>query len=179
MFNVEMLLLILENFIWIVILLTIGWVITIFTKRGLYKFFKIDSITEQIESNEEKTKITLVKLVASIIQYIIWFLIFSILLSNIRGGSFIALLTGFGVTVSFLIRDFVVDVITGIFVLGERQFQVGDVIIVQNQKGTVIEIGMRTTKLLLEDNSTFICANRLVTSVTVFPVYSENEGKGE
>ncbi|GBU10665.1 hypothetical protein AwErysi_02810 [Erysipelotrichaceae bacterium] len=150
------------------VLLCSGWVVTTVIRRSFYKFFKINKIVDGNLAHEDKTKVTFIKLGVNIIQYAIWFIIISILVSTLS-SSIITIATGFGVTAGFLVRDFVVDVITGAFVVGERQFRVGDVIEVGMQKGTVVEIGMRTTKILLDEGRLYICANRLLTAVIVYP----------
>ncbi|MGL5042123.1 MAG: mechanosensitive ion channel family protein [Culicoidibacterales bacterium] len=164
--------------IMVIVVFLACWLITSVVKKALLKAFKIGTITGQIESQEQKTKVTIVKLVVSMIQYLIWFFVISLLFANL-GTQFITLATGFGVTVGFLIRDFIIDIITGFLVLGERQFQVGDVIKIGEQKGTVIEIGMRTTSILLEDDAKYICANRLLTGIIIYPHAIENKENGD
>lgn len=51
-----------------------------------------------------------------------------------------------GLALSFGAQSLIEDVISGLFIIFERQFQVGDVIQIDNFRGTVIEIGIRASK---------------------------------
>lgn len=51
-----------------------------------------------------------------------------------------------GLAISFGAQSLIEDVLSGLFIIFESQFKVGDVIQVGDFRGTVIEIGIRTTK---------------------------------
>lgn len=51
-----------------------------------------------------------------------------------------------GLAISFGSQSLIEDVISGLFIVFERQFQVGDVIQIDTFRGVVKEIGIRTTK---------------------------------
>jgi small conductance mechanosensitive channel len=51
-----------------------------------------------------------------------------------------------GLALSFGAQSLIEDVICGLFIIFERQFQVGDVIQIDNFRGTVVEIGIRASK---------------------------------
>lgn len=51
-----------------------------------------------------------------------------------------------GLALSFGAQSLIEDVISGLFIIFERQFQVGDVIQIDNFRGTVVEIGIRASK---------------------------------
>ena len=53
----------------------------------------------------------------------------------------LALIIGFGA------ESLIADVITGIFMLFEHQYEVGDIIVVGDFRGTVTQIGIRTTSI--------------------------------
>ncbi|MDO5026797.1 MAG: mechanosensitive ion channel family protein [Tissierellia bacterium] len=52
-----------------------------------------------------------------------------------------------GITIAFAAQSIVKDVINGMFLLFENQFDIGDWIGIQGKEGTVIDIGLRTIKL--------------------------------
>lgn len=67
---------------------------------------------------------------------------------NILGVDIKALLAGAGVLaliIGFGAESLIADVITGIFMLFEHQYEVGDIIVVGDFRGTVSQIGIRTT----------------------------------
>ena len=45
-------------------------------------------------------------------------------------------------------QSLVADILAGIFIVFEGEFQVGDIVIIDGWRGEVTEIGMRTTKLI-------------------------------
>ncbi len=53
-----------------------------------------------------------------------------------------------GLVVSFGAQSIVEDIISGLFLIIEKQFSVGDIIIIDGFRGKVMEIGLRTTKFL-------------------------------
>jgi small conductance mechanosensitive channel len=58
-----------------------------------------------------------------------------------------------GLVVSFGAQSIVEDIISGLFLIIEKQFSVGDIIIIDDFRGKVMEIGLRTTKFLDLGNS--------------------------
>jgi len=59
----------------------------------------------------------------------------------LAGAGVVALIIGFGA------ESLIADVITGIFMLFEHQYEVGDIIVVGDFRGTVTQIGIRTTSI--------------------------------
>jgi moderate conductance mechanosensitive channel len=53
-----------------------------------------------------------------------------------------------GLVISFGAQSIVEDIISGFFLIIEKQFAVGDIIIIDDFRGKVMEIGLRTTKFL-------------------------------
>ncbi len=62
-------------------------------------------------------------------------------------------------------RDLVQDILAGITIVFEGEYQVGDVIDVGGYRGKVVEIGVRTTKLLGRGDNIKIISNRDVRNV--------------
>jgi|694.fasta_scaffold12041_8 small conductance mechanosensitive channel len=58
-----------------------------------------------------------------------------------------------GLVISFGAQSIVEDIISGLFLIIEKQFSVGDIIIIDDFRGKVMEIGLRTTKFLDLGNS--------------------------
>lgn len=98
------------------------------------------------ESGHSKTMVTLA---SSAIRYV---LVIAGLLWGlaILGVDVNALLAGAGVValiIGFGAESLIADVITGIFMLFEHQYEVGDIIVVDDFRGTVTQIGIRTTSI--------------------------------
>ena len=46
-------------------------------------------------------------------------------------------------------KDLAADIIAGLFLLFEKSFLVGDIVEINGKRATVIEVGLRSTKLML------------------------------
>lgn len=90
-----------------------------------------------------------VNLLASFIKYIaVIALIFAVL--NVWGVNTTALLAGIGIlslVVGLGAQPLIEDIIAGLFIVFEQVFDVGDIIVVDGFRGTVKEIGIRTTQI--------------------------------
>ncbi len=78
------------------------------------------------------------------------------------GANMTALITTTGamtLLVGMGAQDLTADIIAGLFLMFEAEFQVGDVIDVKGTIGTVKEIGLHATKLIDEDNNILIINN--------------------
>ena len=66
-----------------------------------------------------------------------------------------ALITGAGVitlVVGLGMQSLIADVVAGLFIVFENEFNLGDIITVDDFRGEVVEMGIRTTKLKAEGN---------------------------
>lgn len=62
-------------------------------------------------------------------------------------------------------RDMVSDIVAGIMILFEHQFQVGDYVELDGSRGKVLEMGIRSTKLLTASNDVKYISNSGIRSV--------------
>lgn len=71
-----------------------------------------------------------------------------------------------GVVLSFGAQSIVEDIFSGLFLIIEKQFSVGDIVTLDGFRGRVTEIGLRTTKFLdIENNDLKIVNNKDVRNV--------------
>ncbi len=90
-----------------------------------------------------------ISLICSFIKYVAVVVIVFFILATF-GVDTTALIAGIGILsliVGLAIQPLLQDIIAGIFIVFEKIYDVGDVIVVDNFRGTVTEIGIRTTKL--------------------------------
>lgn len=92
----------------------------------------------------------LLNMICSFIKYIgVLILIFALL--SLWGVNTTALLAGAGIlslVVGLGAQPLIEDIIAGLFIVFENVYDVGDIIFVDNFRGTVKEIGIRTTKII-------------------------------
>ena len=62
-------------------------------------------------------------------------------------------------------QSLVADIVAGIFIVFESEFQVGDIVIINNWRGTVQEIGVRTTKIVDAGGNVNIINNSEITTI--------------
>ena len=88
---------------------------------------------------------------------------------GVLGVDTATLLAGAGIVtlaVSFGAKDIVTDILCGLFIIFEGEFRVGDVISVGGITGTVMEIGVRTTKINDGADNVMLMRNSSISNVT-------------
>lgn len=124
------------------------------------------------QPNQARRMTTVGKLLKNVITYVIYFIAFMLILSEV-GVDLGPLLAGAGVVgiaIGFGAQSLVKDILTGFFIILEDQFAVGDVIQTGQFKGTVEVIGLRTTKMLSWTGEVHIIPNGMINEVTNFSV---------
>lgn len=117
--------------------------------------------------NERKSK-TLTTVTESIFKYIIYFFVFCHILTKfgINVSSLIAVAGVGSIAIAFGAQSLVQDLLTGIFILMEDQFGIGDFINIDGLSGTVESISIRTTRIRSTDGNLHIVPNGQIQAVT-------------
>ena len=103
----------------------------------------------------EKKKATYLKMLKSIVRYVL-LVINVLIILKIFGINITSMLAGvgiIGIIIGFAIQDALKDIIKGIDIIADNYYHVGDVIKYGDITGKVLSIGLKTTKL--EDVYTF------------------------
>ena len=110
---------------------------------------------------------TIVKLLNSFIKYLVAIIAIMMIL-NAFGVDTATLLASAGL-LSLIIglgaQSLISDIIAGIFIVFEGEYQVGDIVIIDGWRGTVDEIGIRTTKIIDWQGNIKIVNNSAVSSI--------------
>lgn len=121
-----------------------------------------------------KRAITMTKLLNSIIQYAI--IILGLLgILSVWGVDIKPFLAGAGIlglAIGFGAQDLVKDIVSGFFIILDNYYDVGDIIEVKDFKGEVIEIGLRSTRIVDWKGNLKIYANREITEVINYSKFS-------
>ena len=151
-------------------IVVVAYLIVFFGKRIIANVFSI-SMRTPLNHSERRQK-TILKLVQSVISYVVYFsailAVLSVLNINVAG-----LLAGAGIAglaIGFGAQSLVKDVISGFFIIFEDQFGVGDHIRLNNAEGTVVEIGLRTTKVRGSSGEQHIIPNGAIGTVINYSV---------
>jgi len=96
------------------------------------------------------TNITAFLLVKKLIRFTLIFVGAFLVLTTfgVNSTAIVASIGIVGLVVSFGAQKLVEDVISGLFLIVEKQFAVGDIVIISDYRGVIQEIGLRTTKVV-------------------------------
>lgn len=158
----------------IVLILIVSAVLVRVAKALIARVFRIRRRTP-LRVNERRDT-TILKLLQNIVVYLVYFSAIVGILSSL-GIQIAGLLAGAGVAglaIGFGAQSLVKDVITGFFIIFEDQFGVGDYIKLTGGEGTVVEIGLRTTKIQGPTGEQYIIPNGGITNVTNYSVNNTN-----
>ncbi|BAW30826.1 MAG TPA: mechanosensitive ion channel family protein [Methanothermobacter sp.] len=105
--------------------------------------------------------LTVIQVLNDIIKYTLYILALAITLKwfGIDLTGLILSIGIVGVAVGFAARDTLANFISGLFILADKSFKVGDIIEISNQKGAVIKMGFRTTTICTSDNKIITIPN--------------------
>ncbi|MDM5191098.1 mechanosensitive ion channel family protein [Bacillus sp. DX4.1] len=152
----------------ILIILVLGAIVVKIARAIVRKAFHMGS-RSPIQISERRT-LTVAKLLENIVAYVAVFIMLVAIL-DVFGIKTSGLLAGAGViglAVGFGAQSLVKDVITGLFILLEDQFSVGDYVRIGQFEGVVLEIGLRTTKMKSWTGEIHILPNGSIIQVTNF-----------
>lgn len=110
---------------------------------------------------------TFCRLALNLITYagMIFFVYMALYNVGINLGALIASLSLPAFALSLGAKDLITDIVAGISIVFDGEFRVGDIVDIGGFSGKVLEIGVRTTKLLGANNNIKIIANRDVKNV--------------
>lgn len=122
------------------------------------------------ENYSENRLKTIHTLITNLFHYtLFFFLIYAILSAvGVPVGSLLAGAGIIGVAIGLGAQGFMNDIITGLFILLEKQMDVGDYIQLMNLgiEGTVISIGIRTVQIKSLDGTVHFIPNRNITTIS-------------
>lgn len=132
-------------------------------------FIKIAKKSLQMNKQlSDRKKQTLSTVFTSLIKYVIWFIVICTVLTTlgVNIASLITIASAISVAIGFGAQSLVQDIITGIFILFEDQFGIGDVITIEGLTGTVESIGIRSTRIRSIDGDVHIIPNGHIKIIT-------------
>ena len=115
----------------------------------------------------KKTSVAVLQLFGNLVKYVMAIFLICLGLSALGVDTaailgslgIIALIIGLGVT------SLIEDIVAGIFIIAERTFDVGDIIVVDGFRGTVVSIGIRSTKIADVGDDVLTLRNSSIGSV--------------
>ena len=138
--------------------------------------FIVRFITKKFIKKQEgrrKHAITLAKMLLSVFRYFV-VIVAIIIILGIWGINVLPVLVGAGIltiAISFGAHKLIADLIGGICIVFEDYYDIGDVVEINGFKGKVIEIGLKSTKLINWKNEVRMISNGDIIAVTNYSKY--------
>lgn len=154
----------------IIVIMIISSLVVLIGNKLIEKFFSIRMRTPLRYT--ERRQQTIQKLVQNVLSYLVYFSAIIAILSSLN-IQVAGLLAGAGiasVAIAFGAQSLVKDIISGFFIIFEDQFGVGDYIKLNTAEGTVVEIGLRTTKITGVSGEQHIIPNGSIGAVINYSV---------
>ncbi len=150
----------------IVLILILGYLLLRLGRYLIDRIFRVHK--KKVMRLETAQILTLNKLLKSILGYVVYFFLATIILglldvpvaSLLAGAGILGLAIGFGA------QSLVSDIISGFFIIFENQFTVGDFVKAGEAEGFVEEVGLRSTKIRAFSGEIHILRNGLINNVT-------------
>lgn len=110
---------------------------------------------------------TVCRLLSSFVKYIsvIAMLYYCLALFGVDTATLLASAGILSLVVGLGAKELISDILAGLFIIFEGEFRVGDIVTVGDWRGTVVEIGIRTTKIKDASNNIKIISNSEVSGV--------------
>lgn len=111
--------------------------------------------------------ITISKMISSFLKYLLAIVVILGILGawGVDTNALIASAGVLGLVIGLGAQSLISDVIAGAFIVFEREFEIGDIIVVDDWRGTVTEIGIRTTKIIDAGGNVKIVNNSTITTI--------------
>ncbi len=110
---------------------------------------------------------TIGRLVLSVLKYgsVLFSIFYGLSLLGVSTASLVTSASIMSIVIGLGSQSLISDILAGIFIVFEGSFRVGDIVTVDNFRGTVIDIGLRTTKIENNVGNTMIFNNSSIKSI--------------
>lgn len=143
--------------------------VTFLVCQGLYAAADITGLLLATCGEEVRTNKTLNALLNKVYKFLVVVLGIMTMAqeSGLPVGSIVASAGLVGLTVSLAAQDTAKNLFSGVVILLDKPFAIGDWIVVGDVEGEVVDINFRSTKVRALDNSLYILTNSNVSAATI------------
>lgn len=161
-YNIEI-----KYFLYPILYILIGYISYQVIKNVINKIFNKRTLKTIKDRHNQKRVDTIRILILNLIKYII---IIFVVLANLSlfGINVKSILAGVGITAAIIglaFQDIAKDLLAGIFIVAEDQYEIGDTIEVNGFMGEVVFIGLKTTRIRDYKGRVKIISNHTITEV--------------
>jgi len=127
-------------------------------------------------SFEKKKKRTIIKLAENIFKYVLFVVVICFILEayGIDTKSLVAGIGVAGVVLGLALQDFLKDLISGLSIILDNYFIIGDIVEYDGFTGEVVEFGLKSTKIRSFNGDTYSIANRNIDKIKNLSQKSSN-----
>lgn len=138
------------------------FVITVGTLlRGIFQLLRnSDKVTKKMSK-------AVLDLLGNLVKWLMIIVIICLLLT-LCGVDTTAILAGLGIgtlIIGLALTSLIEDIVAGFFIIAEKTFDVGDIVVVDGFRGTVVSIGIRSTKIADVGNNILTLRNNSIGSL--------------
>ncbi len=122
------------------------------------------------QRNKKKKAMTLTKMIQSILRYVVLILAVIIILSfwGVQVGPILAGAGIIGIVIGLGAQDLIKDLLSGFSIIFENYYDIDDVVEIKGFKGRVLDIGLKSTKLINWKNEVKVFTNGDIKDITNF-----------
>ena len=116
---------------------------------------------------DKKSGVALIELLGNLVKYVTYIVLIFVIL-NACGVDTAEILAGLGILTLIIglgVTSLIEDIVAGIFIIAEHLFDVGDIIVLDGFRGTVLSIGIRSTKIADVGNDVLTVRNSSIGSL--------------
>ena len=129
--------------------------------RGLFQLLrKNDKLTKKMSK-------AVLDLLGNLVKWLM-IIIIACLVLTLFGIDATAILAGLGIAaliIGLALTSLIEDIVAGFFIIAEKTFDVGDIVVVDGFRGTVVSIGIRSTKIADIGNNVMTMRNASIGSL--------------
>ncbi len=125
-------------------------------------------IKRRTKQNAHKKEQTIINLLKSVIRYLIIIIVILLILEvyGVDTSKIIASLGIAGVVLGLALQDTIRNMLSGMFIIFDNRYNIGDIVKINDFTGEVISLGFQTTKLKAYTGEIFTIANSSITTIT-------------
>ncbi len=153
-----------NNIVFVLIAITIAWFILRFIEMLLTKY-----VAPLVEKSDSKLDDQILPILRKAAKGVVIIMTIIIVMANL-GYDILSLLAGLGIgglALALAAQDAVKNIIGGFSIFWDKPFQIDDFIELSGEKGTVKEVGLRSTRLNTIDGTTVVIPNSTVANTII------------
>lgn len=131
--------------------------------------FGVQRVISKRQKEDEKFEPGSLNILAKVLKGVVWLIAIIIILQNL-GYNISALVAGLGIggiAIAFALQNVLTDMFASFSIYFDKPFQVGDYIVIGDNRGTVKKIGIKSTRIQSTQGEELIISNKELTESRV------------